>query len=204
MTGGDEPSRPLWPSKLLTMKYLIIFIVTAFALSACAPLSRVSEPTCTWKTKHQQYGYRYIETQKFIRGFRWIDMGGASDNLTSFSRGFVSPRDFKFTPIDTKEPKVRMVRNVVRAQVTLHLGSNDDTGNDELEVYTENGTRIFSMVFGNFETAEFSFSFSSPTTIFFRVSNSSMPNETPGAFQTTIFVRGVFAQKAYVRVRVVV
>lgn len=200
MTGGDEPSRPLWPSKLLTMKYIFIYAVCALTLLSGCTTSR--EPRCVWNTR-QHYGFTYIEKQKFVHGFRWVDMGGSSDNLTLVTRGFISPRDFRFTPVDTKEPKIRMVRNVVSAHVKLRMSSNDDTGEDYLEVYTENGKLLFSMEFGQFEEAEFSFSFSSPTTIFFRVSNASMPNGTPGAFQTTVLVRGVFAQKQYVRVRIV-
>ncbi len=144
-------------------------------------------------------------TQRVVKEFRWYDMGGSSDNLRSLTTGLVSPRDFKFTPVDTKQPKVRVIRNVICVHVTVIMDANDDTGNDFVEVRDINGVLLFSSEIKEFfERREFDLNFLTPRDVIFRVSNNSMPNNTPGAFGLTILMRGYFARyhRTYSSVRI--
>lgn len=133
-----------------------------------------------------------MDSDYFIKeASEFIDMGGISSN---------SPQEFatgnvRFLAWDNKKPRTRYSKHeFISAKVKLDLRSNDDTGKDEIRIYS-NSTMLFNYHFSD-DFLEIKLKPSQISKLKFVVLNSKIKNQTAGAFEARIWIDGkVFVKK---------
>ena len=155
------------------MKKLLLLLLPLFSFSQ----------KC-WHEEHKDKHFYYVIPKINIAYREHIDMTGVS----TFTQ---HDKSIKFSKIDTKCPKIRETRKMFKHFVLkIHLGSNDDTGNDRLTILYAYSP-IYTYTFGENEDIELHFNFSDWEKLQFIVDNPLIKNGSPGAFNCIINIKEI-------------
>lgn len=159
------------------MKFYSIFLLILLSLLS------YSQDGCENKESGVYSRPGLMKIKKNVRRFKLIDMGGVSTH--SPEQFIISHRNFSFTKIETKTPKVRYIHNAISGVMKIKCWANNDTSKDHLKI-TAGGNILLSEDFGEYNQFELNFHFGEARTIIIEVYNKGIKGCSPGAFQCTL------------------
>lgn len=156
------------------MRTLILAFLLFFATFVSA-----QEEDCVNPQQPVYYQQGWVLVKKELKLFKHIEMWGASDH-SPYEFLTAGPK-FRYHWIETRKPKVRYIHEVLRGDLVIRCGSNDDTGHDHIRIMAA-GEILLDKEFGDWDTFHLKVAFKEATTLVVMVYNTWTPKQSPGAF----------------------